>query len=262
MGRLEGRVAIVTGAGAGIGRGVALRFAREGAQVTIAEIDAEKGERVRQEIVTAGGQALFVETDVGCQAQIERAVAETISRFGTVHVLVNNAWAGAPMARVEKASGEAMRRSFEVGPMAALWAMQACFPHMKAQGYGRVVSLASLNGVNAHMYTVDYNAAKEALRTITRTAAREWAELGITCNIVCPAAESEAMERVRAHDPALLDGAAATLPMKRFGDPENDIAPVVLFLSTEDSAYVTGNTLFADGGSHINGAAWAPNPPE
>jgi len=262
MGRLESRVAIVTGAGAGIGRGVALRFAREGAKVTVAEVDAAKGERVAAEIEAAGGEALCIETDVSAKEQVDRAVAQTVERFGTVHVLVNNAWAGSPMSRVEKAPDEAMRRGFAIGPMAALWAMQACFPHMRAQGYGRVVSMASLNGVNAHMYTVDYNAAKEALRAITRTAAREWAALGITCNIVCPAAESEAMQRVRAHDPALIEGAAATLPMKRFGDPEEDIAPVVLFLATEDSRYVTGNTLFADGGSHINGAAWAPAPPE
>lgn len=262
MGRLDGRVTLITGAGAGIGRGIALRFAREGAKVVIAEIDSRKGERVAQEIEALGGEATCIATDVGEREQVERAVAETVNRFGTVHVLVNNAWAGAPMARIEQASTDAMRRSFEVGPLAALWAMQACFPHMQAQGYGRVVSLASLNGVNAHMYTVGYNAAKEALRTITRTAAREWAALGITCNIVCPAAESEAMQRVRAHDPKLIKGAAATVPMKRFGDPEEDIAPVVLFLSTEDSAYVTGNTLFADGGSHINGSSWAPERPE
>jgi NAD(P)-dependent dehydrogenase (short-subunit alcohol dehydrogenase family) len=262
MGRLDGRVALITGAGAGIGRGIALRFALEGACVTIAERNRETGAQTARDTEAAGGSALFIETDVSDKAQLTRAVEETVARWGTVHVLVNNAWAGAPMSRIENVSDESMRRSFEVGPMAALWGMQACFPHMKEQGYGRIISLASLNGVNAHMYTADYNAAKEGIRAITRTAAREWADLGITANIVCPAAESEAMQRVRALDPQLIEGAAATIPMKRFGDPEDDIAPVVLFLATEDSQYVTGNTLFADGGSHINGSAWAPAPPD
>jgi NAD(P)-dependent dehydrogenase (short-subunit alcohol dehydrogenase family) len=262
MGRLAGRVALITGAGAGIGRGIALRFAREGARIAIAERNAATGEQTARDVEALGAEALFIETDVAQKQQVERAVAQTVVRFGTVHILVNNAWAGRPMSRIERASDDAMRSGFEVGPMAALHAMQACFPHMKAQRYGRVVSLASLNGVNAHMFTVDYNAAKEAIRAITRTAAREWAELGITCNVVCPAAESEAMQRLRARDPRLIEGAAATLPMKRFGDPEEDIAPVVLFLATEDSRYVTGNTLFADGGSHINGASWSPSPPD
>jgi NAD(P)-dependent dehydrogenase (short-subunit alcohol dehydrogenase family) len=262
MGRLSGRTVIITGAGAGIGRGIARRFAREGARITVAELDPEAGRRTAGEIDELGGEAHFVESNVGDKAQVENAVAQTVDRFGTVHVLINNAWSGPPMARVEWMDDEAMRRAFEVGTLGCLWAMQACFPHMKAQGYGRIVSLCSLNGVNAHMYTAHYNMAKEALRAITRTAAREWADRGITCNILCPAAETEASKAFRERAPEMFEKLDAMMPMGRMGDPEQDIAPVALFLATEDSQYLTGNTLFVDGGSHINGTPWAPELPE
>ena len=157
---------------------------------------------------------------------------------------------------------ETLRRAFELGTLGCFWAMKACFPHMKAQGEGRVVSMASLNGVNAHMYTLHYNMAKEALRALTRTAAREWASRGITCNIVCPAAETESSSALREKMPELFARTDAMLPMQRMGDPEEDIAPVVLFLCSDDSRFVTGNTVFVDGGSHINGTPWDPGLPE
>jgi NAD(P)-dependent dehydrogenase (short-subunit alcohol dehydrogenase family) len=261
-GRLADRVVIITGAGAGIGRGIARRFAREGARITLAERKPEWGERTAKEVEDLGAEALFVETDVTQKEQVERAVAQTVERWGTVHVLINNAWSGGTLVRSEWMDDETMRRAFDVGTMGAFWAMQACFPHMKAQAYGRIVSLCSLNGVNAHMFSLHYNMAKEALRAITRTAAREWADRGITCNIICPAAETESSKAMRAIAPEIFEKVDPLMPMGRMGDPENDIGPVALFLATEDSQYVTGNTLYADGGSHINGTPWAPELPE
>jgi NAD(P)-dependent dehydrogenase (short-subunit alcohol dehydrogenase family) len=268
MGRLEERVAIVTGAGAGIGRGIARRFAREGARITVAEIDPESGKRTVEEIEAlaseagSGAEALFVRTDVGSKQDVLGMVERTVERWGRVDVLVNNAWSGPAMRRAEWMDDETLQRAFQVGTLGAFQAMQACFPHMKARGYGRVINLCSLNGVNAHMFTIHYNMAKEALRAITRTAAREWADRGITCNVICPAAETEASIELRKVMPELFEKIDPLLPMKRLGDPEADIAPVALFLASEDSQYLTGNTLFADGGSHINGAGWVPELPE
>ena len=143
--------------------------------------------------------------------------------------------------------------------MGPWWAMQAAFAGMKAQGWGRVINVCSLNGVNAHPYTAEYNSAKEALRGLSRTAAREWAQYGICVNILCPAARTPAFEMFEKYSP---ENAALMLqqnPMGRMGDPQDDIGGVALFLASEDERYLTGNTLFADGGGHINGVNWEPD---
>ena len=253
-GALAGKVALITGAGAGIGEGIARRFADEDARVVVAELDAAAGEAVAQKV---GG--LFVRTDVSDRAQVESAVAAAVSEYGSLDVLVNNAWGGGSIGRVEKKTDDELAHGFAVGYYGPFWAMRAAFPHMKDRGWGRVVNLCSLNGVNAHMGSLEYNGAKEALRALTRTAAREWAPTGVTVNALCPAAKSQAFFRAIGDYPELEAAADASNPMGRMGDPYDDIAPVAVFLASEASRYLTGNTLFVDGGGHINGVTWAPN---
>jgi NAD(P)-dependent dehydrogenase (short-subunit alcohol dehydrogenase family) len=253
-GQLAGRVALVTGAGAGIGAGIARRFADEGASVVVAEYDAQAGAGVAAEI---GG--LFVATDVTVREQVENAVAATISAYGSIDILVNNAWGGGTIGRVENKTDEELGHGVAMGYYGPFWAMRAAFGPMKERGWGRVINMCSLNGVNAHIGSVEYNAAKEALRALTRTAAREWAPTGITVNAICPAAKSKAFLAVVAEHPEIGSMADAANPMGRMGDPYDDIAPVAVFLAGEGSRYLTGNTLFVDGGSHINGVAWAPD---
>ncbi len=253
-GALSGRVALVTGAGAGIGAGIARRFADEGARVVLAEFDADTGAAVAGEI---GG--LFVQTDVSHRGQVENAVATAISECGSVDILVNNAWGGGAIGRVENKTDEQLSHGIAVGYYGPFWAMRAALPAMKERGWGRVINMCSLNGVNAHMGSLEYNAAKEALRALTRTAAREWAPTGVTVNAICPAAKSRAFLRAMADYPGMEAIADAANPMGRMGDPYEDIAPVAVFLASDGSRYLTGNTLFVDGGSHINGVAWAPD---
>jgi NAD(P)-dependent dehydrogenase (short-subunit alcohol dehydrogenase family) len=262
MRRLEGRSAIVTGAGQGIGRGIARCFAREGARILIAEYNTETGPAVVKELEALGADAVFVETDVAQRDQVEAAIQACVERWSRIDILVNNAWAGAPLARVEWRSDEDMRSAFEVGFMSNFWSMKAAFPHMKTQQDGRIINICSLNGVNAHMYSVHYNMAKEAVRALTRTAAREWARHQIRCNVICPAAATEAYLKLRKQNEAMFAEVERQNPMGRMGDPEHDIGGAALFLASDDSRYVTGNTLFVDGGGHINGVAWAPELPE
>ncbi len=253
-GLLAGRVALVTGAGAGIGEGIARRFADEGARIVVAELDEDAGRTVAAEV---GG--LFVRTDVSDRAQVESAVAAAISEYGSIDVLVNNAWGGGAIGRVEAKSDEQLASGIAVGYYGPFWAMRAAFGHMKERGWGRVVNMCSLNGVHAHMGSLEYNAAKEALRALTRTAAREWAPTGVTVNAMCPAAKSRAFLRAIGDYPELEALADAANPMGRLGDPYDDIAPVAVFLASDGARYLTGNTLFVDGGGHINGVAWAPD---
>ena len=258
-GRLDGRVAVVTGAGDGIGRAVAGRFVEEGARVLVAELDPDKGAAAAEAL---GPDARFLLTDVARKGDVLAMVADAVDTWGTVDVLVNNAWGGGRLSKVENKSDELFAHGFGVGFYGPLWAMQAAFSPMRDQGYGRIINLCSLNGVNAHIGTAEYNSAKEALRALTRTAAREWAPHGITANVICPGAKTAASRAVFAEHPELELMADDANPMGRLGDPDEDIAPVALFLASEDCRYLTGNTLFVDGGSHINGSPWAPELPD
>jgi NAD(P)-dependent dehydrogenase (short-subunit alcohol dehydrogenase family) len=171
--------------------------------------------------------------------------------------LVNNAGASFPK-RIENHTDEEMMGSFELNYWAVFRAMRAAFPIMRAQHYGRIINLGSLNGVNAHMFTVAYNASKEAVRALSRTAAVEWAAYGITVNVICPSAASPQAQEYFAANPDMLTNILEQVPAHRIGDATKDIGPVALFLAGEGGGFTTGNTLFVDGGSHINGVSWRP----
>lgn len=259
MGTLEDRVAIVTGGAAGIGRGMTEAYARAGAYVLMADVNVAAGDECLSNLpAELRKRVSFMQVDVTEKTQVQAMVAEAVSRFGRLDILVNNAWRGSGFARLEEQTDEQLRGAFDMAVMAAFWAMQAALPHFKQVGSGRVINLCSLNGVNAHLYSADYNAAKEALRTLTRTAAREWAQYQVCCNVICPGAASDAYQRFARHHPDNAAEMAKANPMGRIGDPLTDIAPVAVFLASDDSRYLTGNTLFVDGGAHINGVQWAP----
>ena len=256
--RLQGRAAVITGAADGVGFGIAARMAEGGASVVIADFDADQGRLAADSLEAGGAMAVFVHCDATNKASIQAAVGAAVDRFGSVDILVNNAYRGLGFSRIEDKTDEVMQYGIDISLFAAKWSMEAAFPHMKARRWGRIINVASLNGVNAHMYSAEYNVGKEALRAYTRTAAREWAALGITANIICPAAISAAFRRFKENSPDNAMLVEAQNPMGRIGDPRTDIGGVAAFLASEDARYLTGNTLFIDGGSHINGVAWAP----
>ena len=256
--RLEGRVAIVTGGGQGVGWGIARRFAREGATLLLAQRNAENGERAAQALRSEFGVMVdFLKTDVTKREQVDAMIAHAVDRLGGLDILVNNAGGSFPK-KLENHTDEDMAQGLDLNFWSAFWAMRAAFPHMKRSGWGRVINLGSLNGVNAHMFTAQYNVGKEAIRALTRTAAVEWTQYGINSNIICPAVASPAAEIYERDFPEMMTGLLQQIPRRRMGDPEKDIGGVAAFLASDDSAHITGMTFFVDGGSHINGVSWRP----
>ncbi|CAN5429106.1 SDR family oxidoreductase [soil metagenome] len=260
MQRLTDKVAVVTGAGDGIGLGIARRFAREGAAVVVAEINESTGRAAVEAIESElGGRALFLHTDVTDKEQVESMVDSAVAEFGSVDVLVNNAWGGGSMVRLEHSTDEQMDHGLHMAFWAAYWSMKRVFPVMRDAGGGSIINICSLNGVNAHPFTPEYNVGKEAVRSLTRTAAREWARHAIRANIICPGAATATYKAVEQAMPEMIADILTQVPMGYMGEPERDIGGVAYFLASDDSRYLTGNTLFADGGGHINGVPWAPD---
>jgi len=255
---LEGRSALVTGGGQGVGQGIARALAEAGANVMIAQRGLEAAEAEALYLrATYGVKAVGRQVDVTARGEVDAMIAAALDTFGSLDILVNNAGGSFPK-RFENHTDEDMEGAFLVNYWSVFWAMRAAFPAMKAQGFGRVINLGSLNGVNAHMFTVAYNASKEALRALTRTAAVEWGCHGITANIICPSALSPAARDYFDGNPEMAKAILNQVPVGRFGESAADIGPIAVFLASEASSYMTGNTLYVDGGGHINGVAWRP----
>ncbi len=256
--QLEGRVALVTGGGQGVGQGIGRALAQAGANILLAQRGAEQGEQEATFLrENYGVGAHFVVADLAKAGQVEAMIKAAIDRFGRLDILVNNAGASFPK-RLENHTDEEMAASFDLNYWAVFRAMRAAFPIMKAQGHGRIINLGSLNGVNALMFTAAYNASKEAMRALSRTAAVEWGGYGITVNVICPSAASPQAKDYFSANPDMLAKILEQVPAHRIGDAERDIGPVAVFLASEASGFMTGATLFVDGGAHVNGVAWRP----
>jgi NAD(P)-dependent dehydrogenase (short-subunit alcohol dehydrogenase family) len=248
-GRLEDKVAIVTGAGQGVGRGIALAMAREGARCVVADMNEESGRKVVDELKAIGPDTLFTRCDVTRLESIQETVARTIDSFGQLDVLVNNAQRAplSPTPLLEH-TDEIIDLCFETGFRGTLRFMQVAYPHLKASR-GNIINLASGAGLDGLAGQAAYGAAKEAIRALSKTAAREWGRDGINVNILCPLANSPGVATLLERAPEMEKRMTANQPLGRIGDCERDIGPVVVFLASEDSRYVTGHTLPADGGN-------------
>jgi len=256
MGRLEGRIAVVTGAGRGIGRATALAYGREGARVVVASRTPSTVDSVVEEIRSSGGEALGVVVDVASRDEVHEMIATAVGHFGGLDVLVNNAQAfgtpdhpeGSPgFVKLEDFPEAVWDYTFQTGLKATLYGMQAAFPHMRERG-GKIINVGSGNGQTAMTGTAAYNANKEAIRTLTRTAAKEWGRYSVCVNVIVPNMLTESAEDFFAARPGIQDKLVSQIPLRRFGDLGRDLGPVMVFLASQESDYVTGHTVNIDGG--------------
>jgi len=246
---VDGKVIIVTGAGRGVGRGMALHLGRGGARVVVAEWKPDLLEETGAALTELGVENLGVVCDIQEKDQIDAMVAQTLERFGRVDGLVNNAQTFRPLAPVAEVSEDDVDVFYRSGVKGTLWAMQAVYPHMKKQGWGRIVNFASSMGITGGSGFAAYNASKEAIRAITRTAAREWGADGIVVNAIAPASATHHGEAAKVSEGYRIF--IENCPMKRQGDPELDIGPIAWFLCSDACRYLTGHTFMADGGAFM-----------
>jgi 2-hydroxycyclohexanecarboxyl-CoA dehydrogenase len=256
---LKDKVAIVTGAGRGIGRAIALAYGREGARVVVASRTQSTVDDVAKQIQGEGGTSIGVACDVGKRDQVFAAVQRAVDAYGTVHILVNNAQGFGTEANpqpstvfvaCEDTNEEEWEYTLRTGPTASLWFMKAVFPYMKKQNSGKIINFASSSGQIGFPGNTCYNSAKEAIRALSRTAAREWGQYGINVNIINPALETRAFDAWKKARPEFVESLKQQIPMRRLGDPERDAGPLAVFLAGPGSDYMTGSTFMLEGGMH------------
>ncbi len=243
---LEGKVAIVTGAGQGVGRGIALALARHGARVTAQGRTLAKVEETRDLIEERGGSALAVAGDVRDAADLAACVDATVERFGGLQILVNNAQE-VPLGSLDDVDERAFVRGWESGPLATFRLMRLCHPHLK--GDGCIVNLGSTSARrwDAAGYGA-YAAVKEAIRALSAAAATEWGGDGIRTNVIMPHAKSPALAAWTEANPEEAAAFVSTIPMGRIGECEQDIGEFVALLCSDGAGYVSGQTIAVDGG--------------
>jgi NAD(P)-dependent dehydrogenase (short-subunit alcohol dehydrogenase family) len=246
MDRLQGRVALVTGAASGIGRATAIRLAQEGAAVVVTDIQVEAGEATVASLHEAGAKAAFVRHDVTSEQDWEAAVAAAVGEFGGLDVLVNNAGMG-DIKPLEETTLEEWQRTVDIDQTGVFLGMKAAAAALKASGRGSVVNISSIFGTSGGFGTSPaYHAAKGAVRTLTKNVALHWATEGVRVNSIHPGViETPILEPTKGTE--YWDTMTALTPMGHLGRPE-DIAAGVAYLASDDAAFVTGLELYIDGG--------------
>jgi NAD(P)-dependent dehydrogenase (short-subunit alcohol dehydrogenase family) len=251
MGTLDGKVALITGAGQGVGEGIAFALAAEGAAAAVAGRTLSKVEDTAREIEARGGRALPVKCDVKDPASLSKLVDTVVEAFGTIDILVNNAHE-VPRGPLHGVSDEVFTAGWESGPLATFRLMKLCHPHLK--GGGSIVNLASTSAKRWDLSNYGcYAATKEAIRSLTKAAACEWGPDGIRTNVILPHAKSPGLVSWIETNPEEAEEFFSTIPMRRVGECEEDIGAFVALLCSEGSRYVNGQSIAIDGGQAFMG---------
>ncbi len=252
MGLLEGKVGLVTGAGSGIGRATAIVFAKDGARVTVADIDERGGRETVELIEEAGGQALFVKANVAVDEEVAGMVKATTERFGALHCASNNAALGAGFRFLPEIEEEKWDVALDVSLKGVWLCMKYEIPAMLESGGGAIVNIASLSGMRGESMQAAYSAAKGGVIALTKTAAAEYAQRGIRVNAVCPGGVlTPAIAHYFEQVPTARETSIAVHAMRRLGQPE-EIADAVSYLCSDRASFVTGHPMVVDGGVLVN----------
>jgi len=249
-GRVENRIAIVTGAGSGIGAASAVRLAEEGAQVICADINSDAANATAREITSAGYSAERYAIDISDSQACDALIAHAVSKYGAIDILVNNAGVNLPGV-FHEVSNETIDRTLDVNVKGAMYLTRAALPHMLKNSRGSIVNMSSVNGLVSEPYLSVYSASKGAIVMFTRGIALDYAKTGIRCNAICPGWVDTPINHAHAKMLGGLDHVYKTIdsfqPIGRPGT-SREIANVVLFLASDESSFMTGSIVSADGG--------------
>jgi NAD(P)-dependent dehydrogenase (short-subunit alcohol dehydrogenase family) len=248
MGRLDKKVAVITGAASGIGRATAIRFAGEGASVVIADLNREGGEAAVRDCRENGGNAAFQLTDVSKEENVKAAVDRAVKEYGRLDIIYNNAGLGGAVGALEKTTADNWDRTFAILLRAVFLGIKYAAPEMRKQGGGSIISTASIAGLRGAAGLHAYCAAKAGVISLTRSAALEFAKDKIRVNCICPGliATPLTYNRIPGGEQTATQLFSAFQPWPRTGRPE-DIAAMALFLASDDSEFVTGQAMVVDG---------------
>jgi NAD(P)-dependent dehydrogenase (short-subunit alcohol dehydrogenase family) len=245
MGRLDGKVAVITGAGSGIGRETALLFAREGAKIVVADYASEAGEATVRQIGEKGGDALFIKTDVSQASDVERMVKATVEKYGRIDILYNNAGVLGEVAFVGDATEDDWDRLMSINLKGTFLCSKYAVREIRKGGGGVIVNTASAMGFVGLPGNAAYSAAKGGIIQLTRTMALEYASSNIRVNCLCAGWVDTPMNLKLGE--RIINWTVRETPMKRWAKPE-EIAQAALYLASDESSFVTGAALVIDGG--------------
>jgi NAD(P)-dependent dehydrogenase (short-subunit alcohol dehydrogenase family) len=245
---LGGKIALITGAGSGIGRATALIFAREGATIALSDIAAEGGEETLRLVKQEGAEAIFVRTDVSKLAEVEALIAKVISNWGRIDCAFNNAGIDGKMAKTAECTEETWNRTIAVNLTGVFFCMKAEIPHMLRQGGGAIVNTASAAGLTGSPGLPAYVASKHGVVGLTRAAALEYGREKVRVNCVCPGPiRTPMLGRLLTNRPEMEQRFASAEPLKRLGEP-GEIGEAAAWLCSDAASYVTGHAMSVDGG--------------
>ncbi len=249
MGRLDGKVAVITGAASGIGRASAIRFAGEGAAVLVTDLNAQGGEETVAECKRAGGRAAFHRVDVTSEAEVKAAVDRAVSEFGKLDIIFNNAGLAGAIGKIEETTAENWDRTFAILLRGVFFGMKYAVPAMRKAGGGSIISTASIAGLRGGAGPHAYSAAKAGVVNLTRSVALEVGKDRIRVNCICPGGINTPL--ISNNLPGGFEMASQFLkniqPIPRAGLPE-DIAAMAAFLASDDAQWITGTAMVVDGG--------------